>query len=206
MKKYLIGLELVMANTAANANCNSTSCGNTNITSWTTYSAMAFDPNCATPSSSPTCFQNSNNSSSGIKIYSCSKCITGYDLTYDTTGISTTCGNAHTTKCTKCTGCSNCNSTGWASDGTGYESRIVRTCSCNTCTSSTQYRCARGYYGTPAGNTSGCNRCPASGGVYGTTDSAGSTDVTKCYLPTDTAFSDGTGSGTYTGKCFFSVP
>ncbi len=97
----------------------------------------------------------------------------------------------------------------------------------------TQYRCANGYYGTPNSTTSGCTacpanatctaggnstftcnkgyykngtsctRCPASGGTYGTTSAAGATSITSCYLPSGTSFSDSTGSGTYTGNCYY---
>ena len=66
------------------------------------------------------------------------------------------------------------------------------------------YKCAIGYYGSPTNETSGCTRCPASGGVYGTTASAGATSVTECYLRSGTAFSDASGSGRHEGKCYYS--
>lgn len=72
-------------------------------------------------------------------------------------------------------------------------------CSCSTAT----YKCAVGYYGSPKNTLSGCTRCPASGGVYGTTAAAGATSITKCYLPSGTAFSDTAGSGEYTGNCYY---
>lgn len=72
-------------------------------------------------------------------------------------------------------------------------------CSCGTAT----YKCAVGYYGSPKNASSGCTRCPASGGVYGTTAAAGATSITKCYLPSGTAFSDTAGSGEYTGNCYY---
>lgn len=75
-------------------------------------------------------------------------------------------------------------------------------------------KCEQGYYGTPShdfgleigdtGSCSGtCTRCPASGGVYGTTAAAGATSITECYIPSGTTFSDDTGSGTYTNACYY---
>ncbi len=71
--------------------------------------------------------------------------------------------------------------------------------------------CATGYYGTPlysyteryGDNFSGCYRCPSSGGVYGTTAGPGATDITECYLPAGTSFSDDIGSGTYSDDCYY---
>ncbi len=104
-------------------------------------------------------------------------------------------------------------------------------CSCQT--TGTSYVCSDGYYGTATSASAGCTacpdnatcaggnnstfvcakgyykngnvctRCPASGGVYGTTDTTGATSITSCYLPSGTSFSDGTGSGTYTSKCYY---
>lgn len=64
---------------------------------------------------------------------------------------------------------------------------------------SCKYRCKQGYYGTDKS----CTRCPSSGGVYGTTADAGATAITECYIPSGTAFSDTSGSGTYTGDCYY---
>lgn len=64
---------------------------------------------------------------------------------------------------------------------------------------SCEYQCIQGYYGSGQS----CTRCPSSGGVYGTTAAAGATTITECYLPSGTAFSDTTGSGTYTDKCYY---
>ncbi|MDE6481505.1 MAG: hypothetical protein K2L25_01645 [Alphaproteobacteria bacterium] len=94
---------------------------------------------------------------------------------------------------------------GWRNTGTaGYQSYTQCTSNDNKCdTSITAYRCAVGYYGTSTNGTSGCTRCPASGGVYGTTADAGATSITACYIPSGTSFSDGSGSGTYTGNCYY---
>ena len=102
--------------------------------------------------------------------------------------------------------------------------------SCSSCTS---YKCDSGYYGTATsassgctkcplnatcagGNNStfvcdkgyynngtGCTRCPASGGIYGTTANTGATAITECYIPSGSAFSDSTGNGTYTDNCYY---
>lgn len=61
------------------------------------------------------------------------------------------------------------------------------------------FKCDVGYYK----NGTACTRCPSSGGVYGTTAAIGATDITECYLPSGTTFSDTGGSGTYTGNCHY---
>ena len=139
-------------------------------------------------------------------VYSpCTSCAPGYTL-----------GNIAISQCgplnqmfkgCKCV-CSNCSSeTTYSAAGTGYQKKINRYCECSsgvaTCKETTVYQCAVGYYGRSTNGTSGCTRCPASGGIYGTTAAAGSTAVTSCYIPSGTTFSDSTGSGTYTGNCYY---
>lgn len=103
-----------------------------------------------------------------------------------------------------CVSCTNCNSIDWTAYRTGYERRINRDCECDgTCTSTTQYRCAVGYYGTSTNGTSGCTRCPSSGGIYGTTAAAGSKNITSCYIPANQTMSDGTGEYVFTNKCYY---
>lgn len=102
--------------------------------------------------------------------------------------------------------------------------------SCSACTS---YKCDVGYYGTATSSSSGCtecpanatcsggnkstffcvkgyyktgstcSQCPASGGVYGTTATAGATSITECYIPSGTLFFQTNGSGEYTGDCYY---
>ena len=105
--------------------------------------------------------------------------------------------------------CLNCTSdTSYTDAGTGYQKKVKRSCDCSsgtaTCVATTVYQCAVGYYGSSTNGTSGCTRCPASGGVYGTTASAGSSSITSCYIPSGSNLSDSTGSGTYTGDCYYS--
>lgn len=99
-----------------------------------------------------------------------------------------------------CSTCSNCDTIDWGAYSTGYEKRTVATCNTSTCvcTKTDLYRCAAGYYGTSTNGTSGCTQCPESGQSV-----AGSTDITSCYLPAGTTFSDSTGSGTYTADCYY---
>ncbi len=59
--------------------------------------------------------------------------------------------------------------------------------------------CKPGYYL----NGTNCTRCPSSGGVYGTTVDKNTGDITSCYLPSGTVFSDTSGAGTYTGNCYY---
>ncbi|MBQ8293809.1 MAG: hypothetical protein IJX89_00265 [Alphaproteobacteria bacterium] len=61
------------------------------------------------------------------------------------------------------------------------------------------FRCAQGYYK----NGASCPRCPISNNTYGTTLLLNATSITDCYLPSGTEFSDTTGTGTYTDKCYY---
>lgn len=71
--------------------------------------------------------------------------------------------------------------------------------------------CDTGYYGTPTYTYTerygdyfaGCYRCPSSGGVYGTTAGPGATSVTECFIPSGNTFSDDSGSGEYSGDCYY---
>ncbi len=128
--------------------------------------------------------------------YSCTSCPTGQNLI--STNIIIECTSNTYNKC----GCTNgCSTTAWTAKSTGYEVRDY--CNTTNCTTTKEYRCARGYYGTSTNGTSGCTRCPASGGIYGTTPAASSTVITSCYIPSGNTFSDSTGSGTYTGNCYY---
>lgn len=60
--------------------------------------------------------------------------------------------------------------------------------------------CDIGYYGT---TTSGCARCPASGGMYGLTKEKGKSLITDCYFPTGYGIKDSTGSYLFTSDCFY---
>lgn len=135
----------------------------------------------------------------------CTSCAPGYTLTK--TSFSQ-CGSLNPIfQVCDCV-CSNCTSdAAYTAAGTGYQKKVNRTCECSSgtakCTETTVYQCAVGYYGRSTNGTSGCTRCPSSGGVYGTTAAAGSTAITSCYIPSGSSFSDGTGSGTYTGDCYY---
>lgn len=96
----------------------------------------------------------------------------------------------------------NCASTTWTAAATGYETRIYRACDSSfiECISTTQYRCAVGYYGSSSNGTSGCAKCPSSGA----TDSAGTAAITSCYLPAGTTASDTSGAYTFTNNCYYS--
>lgn len=84
----------------------------------------------------------------------------------------------------------------WTSvSGQNYQVR----CKTTAIKASCEYQCKKGYYGSGQS----CTRCPSSGGVYGTTAVAGAIAITACYLPSGTAFSDTTGSGTYTDDCYY---
>ena len=74
-------------------------------------------------------------------------------------------------------------------------------CNCNnacpansTCSSASSFSCNAGYYK----NGSSCTKCPDGG-----TSDKGATDITQCYIASGASFSDTTGSGTYTSKCYY---
>lgn len=82
-------------------------------------------------------------------------------------------------------------------------------CNDNVCSTSSSLRCIKGYYGTPQlerfnfNKCTGCEPCPSSGDIAGTTAGPGVTAITECYLPFGTAFSDSIGSGVYDGNCYY---
>ena len=87
-------------------------------------------------------------------------------------------------ECTATTTYSSCNA------GYGYNS-IMQSCTV----------CRVGYYSS--GGTTACTRCPSSGGVYGTTDSTGSTAITDCFIPADTDMTDTTGTYHFADDCYY---
>lgn len=92
----------------------------------------------------------------------------------------------------------------------------VQTCSkhswnatTSTCSTSTIYRCAPGYYGNPTTASSGCTRCSVWSGVSGDPglssqvygkSNAGATAITGCYMPSGTYY-DVSGKFTLTSNC-----
>ncbi len=79
-------------------------------------------------------------------------------------------------------------------------------CNCTqdcTCETTTSYACAAGYYGSPTSTSSGCTKCP-SGPNGETTTSAvnNNSTIAKCYIPSGTTGSDGTGSFKYSPACY----
>lgn len=98
--------------------------------------------------------------------------------------------------------CGTCDSTAWTEiPSIPYATRTQKWCDGATCKSQSQVGCKKGYYGTPTSVGSGCTRCPKipdTADVYGTTGAIGATDISACYVPSGTAFSDSTGNGIYT--------
>lgn len=99
-----------------------------------------------------------------------------------------------------CTGCTS--DTSWSSAGTGYMKKVTRTCNCGTCSATTAYQCASGYWGSSTNGTSGCSQCPTWSGVY--TNSArttlafgisnqGTPSITGCFVIPGTYY-DATGT------------
>lgn len=92
----------------------------------------------------------------------------------------------------------------WTDISNGIQRSLDYTCDMGECVASgTRWRCRVGYYGNPTSDTSGCTRCPASGGIYGTTLSPGGMGITQCFIPSGTASNDSAGEFTYTGDCYW---
>lgn len=98
-----------------------------------------------------------------------------------------------------------CDKWDWRATGiAGYQSRQTYTCDESTdckCVYNTEYRCAKGYYGTATSGTSGCTRCPAVNGVSGTTASAGTTSKSGCHIPTTQTMTDSIGTYKFSTQC-----
>lgn len=172
------------------------------------------------------CSSYSDSCYSGTRIRTCNTCNSGYTRTQQTTTVSTCVGTisyyycksdgssggdggdggdtggGEITDCAHlCDSCTSRLSVWMATLGSpGYESKTTKNCGPTTnceCVSSTEYRCAAGYYGTPyLSGTRGCSECPDDG-----TSTAGSnTKITKCFI---TGGSDTTGTFTYIPNCYY---
>jgi len=84
-------------------------------------------------------------------------------------------------------------------------------CVNDKCTTTTTTSCKAGYYGSSPKlgvgldltKCSGCTKCPSSGGIAGDSVPGDNGTITKCFIPAGTAFSDASGSGTYTDNCYY---
>ncbi len=179
-----------------------------------TQSDIVADPHCATVDKNYTVIWHYTESGCSY-IPSCKTCPSGYERQLDETGwtYDDVCYNPEYSetlagmpieiyRCVKT--CTNCNDSDWAAYGTGYERYFHRTCVDGTCVSTARYRCAAGYYGSSTSGTSGCTKCPSSGGVAGQSEPGNNAVITKCYIPSGSKFSDSTGRWTYTGNCYYS--
>lgn len=168
-----------------------------------------------------TCYQNSTNGRY-LKIsslISTTECPDGYSLQQKTyTSMNACpdmlfayydCARDNTVEPDKpaCLVCSDCvdDPDSWVGAGEEYEKREKKTCNYETCLcqTSTIYRCAQGYYGSPISGPSGCTRCPVDNvtGVRGTTENPGTTSVSDCVIAAETTFTNERGSGVYSGVC-----
>lgn len=66
------------------------------------------------------------------------------------------------------------------------------------------YGCDAGYYttATPPDENMTCQACPTLGTATGHSE-IGNTDITGCYIPADSTFSDSSGSGIISGDCYY---
>lgn len=77
------------------------------------------------------------------------------------------------------------------------ESYSYGTCSRDTVVA---VKCLAGYFG----NGATCTKCSTATGDDSATSAAGSIVITSCYIPSGNSFSDSSGSGVYTGNCYYS--
>ena len=102
-----------------------------------------------------------------------------------------------TGNCVECITDAHCGTTtSWAPfpQDTSRQRRTVHTCSNNTCSHGTEWRCATNYYG----NGTTCTACPSPG-----TSSPGTTSSSGCCIATNTTGSSSIGSYKYkTGCCY----
>ncbi len=162
---------------------------------YTCEESNCYDPCWDTANESlPQC---ADGSTGGFQLLSREVPVTGCDLTFRECAYNYCTGFAENNICVS--------SKNWLAGTTeGYQVKYQRTCNADSwCDEHAVYQCAPGYYGTSTNGTSGCTRCPSSGGVYGLSD-AGSTSITSCYMPAGTSFSDSAGAGQYTGNCYYS--
>ncbi|MDR2412611.1 MAG: hypothetical protein LBD50_00165 [Rickettsiales bacterium] len=130
---------------------------------------------------------------------SCATCNSGYTRTNGGTQSAGTCDYDYYYCQSNCTGCANCTSDAdWSAYGTGYQKKTTKSCSCNTCNSSTTYRCAAGYYGTSTNGTSGCTICP----IGGTSVAGDNTTISKCYASPPNG-SDYSGNWQFMQTCYY---
>ncbi|MDE6481519.1 MAG: hypothetical protein K2L25_01715 [Alphaproteobacteria bacterium] len=129
-----------------------------------------------------------------------------------------TCPNGYSAELSDCANvCNNCPNTKTYSEQSGYvavtEQLLVTTCPESSlgfldcgCETLHYNVCPKGYYGKVdiyASTIPTCTRCPASGGIYGTTDAPGAQDITECYMPADTEIKDETGTFSCSEKSYY---
>ena len=147
---------------------------------------------CYGSSARATCYQSG---SVYYRVYDCRSCADGTIQATETASLDD-CGTKSYTVCrAPCTADADFVSTGT----TGYEKKT--SCSSGGA-SSTQYRCAAGWYGASSDGATGCTQCPPNAESTATTTSpAGSALISACYTPAGNSFSDVAGAGTYSSNC-----
>ncbi|MDE6481825.1 MAG: hypothetical protein K2L25_03350 [Alphaproteobacteria bacterium] len=108
------------------------------------------------------------------------------------------------TSCSLCTSYK-CNS-GYYGTATSALSGCTKCPSNATCAggNNSTFKCNKGYYK----NGTSCSLCPffsiPNNMIQtGTTSGTGATAITECYIPSGSEFSDTSGSGSYTGDCYY---
>ncbi len=106
----------------------------------------------------------------------------------------------------------NCATTGWVSNGAGYERNTSYTATgAGTCTYTNSYRCAPYYYGSTGNGYSGCYACPGAtstpginGGSVAGPVAGNGYSITSCYI-SGAYGSDSTGVWSASGSCPYTL-
>lgn len=184
--------------------CNAAvQCGmevSTQPSGYTTISLNVAD-NCSSTNQIYFCDPNSKRCDFVTRCNTCSN--SGWTISYDTYIDGTVCTDIPITQCCKTYPGPSVGTWTINSSNRAYQYRRIKNYKCDgTYTTTTEYRCAAGYYGDAKGtsltNLTGCVQCPSGG-----TSVAGSTVITSCYLPSWTTGSDSTGSYIYTSDCYY---
>ncbi len=132
------------------------------------------------------------------KFYMCSSCSSGYYPT-TTTIKGELCNSVAYSRCCKpCTDCGGATND-WEYYNESHQRRTIQTCNCDgTCSTTYEYRCYIGYYGSPSDSASGCTKCPGKGYA-----NPGSKYITNCFIIPGTTLNDETGEYTFTDECYY---
>ena len=140
-----------------------------------------------------------------VKYTTCNSCKSNFKPVGEV--HATACPGVNLTGCQQCKEtCTNCTSQSWTTTNTKYQKKVVASCdTCSgSCTKTTSYRCASGFYGSPTSTSSGCYDCPTENNLKGTSTAGYNTSVTQCFYESGGIVTETSGFWKYTENCFYS--